>query len=131
VTGLCVAGARRGRCDAEDVKKVIYSDSSQIVGDEVAGVMLEYAAALASHHAAEPLTFRAVNSGGDFEDASFLLGPASQIAVERAEDGDEPDNTEAIAFMRRRITELGSAARPRAEAPDGRQPGSALDGYEL
>jgi hypothetical protein len=109
------------------VKKVIYADSSQIVGDEVAAVMLEYAAALASSQAAEPVTFRAVGAEGAEEDASFLLGPASQIAVEEAEPGDEPDNSAAIAFMRQRISALGSGARPQTEEHQA----SMLDGYEL
>lgn len=111
------------------MKKVIYSDSSQLVGDEVAGVLLEYAAALASRQAAEAVTFRTVSTSRGEGDASFLLGPASQIAVEEADDGEEPDNTEAIAFMRRRIAELGSGARPRAEQQPGQQ--SALDGYDF
>ena len=106
---------------------MIYSDSAQVVGDEVAALMLEYAAALASHQAAEPLTLRAIGAGGQVEDASFLLGPASQIAVEEAEAGEEPDNSAAIAFMRKRIEELATGARPQTEA----QQGSALDGYEL
>jgi len=109
------------------VKKVIYSDSSQIVGDEVADVLLEFAAALARNQAAEPITFRALGPTGE-EDASFLLGPASQIAVEEADGGDEPDNSAAIAFMRGRIAELGgSAARPQPE----RHTDPAMDGHEF
>ncbi len=110
------------------MKKVIYADSSQVVGDEIAAVLLEYAAALASHHSAEPVTFRSVGPHGGEEDASFLVGPASQIAVEEAEDGVEPDNARAIAFMRRRISDLSPIARPRAE---DRQDPSVLDGYEF
>jgi hypothetical protein len=109
------------------VKKVTYADSSQIIGDELAEVMLEYAAALASSQAAEPLTFRAVGAHGHEEDASFLLGPASQIALEEAEAGTEPDNSAVVAFMRRRIAELGSAARPQSEEHQE----SILDGYEF
>jgi hypothetical protein len=124
---LGTARERRGACDAEPVKKVIYADSSQIVGNEVAAVMLEYAAALATSSASEPVTFRAVGATGE-EDASFLLGPASQIAVEEAEGDQEPDNSAAIAFMRARIAELGAEARPQAESPRG---GSLLDGYEF
>jgi hypothetical protein len=110
------------------VKKVIYSDSSQIVGDEVAAVLLEFAAALAGAGAAEPVTFRAVGSHGGTEDASFLLGPASQIAVEATDGGEEPDNSAAIAHMRGRIAELRSGGRPQAEPP--RRQEIDLDEYE-
>ena len=110
------------------MKKVNYSDSSQVVGDEVADVLLEYAAALATHQASEPVKFRAVGTDGGEVDASFLLGPASQIAVEEADDGPEPRNDEAIDFMRERIRALGSGARPQAE----QQPSeSVLDGYDV
>ena len=109
------------------MKKVIYSDSEQIVGDEVAAVMLEYAAALAIHQTSEPVTFRAIGSSGAEEDASFLLGPSSQIAVEEADGGPEPDNSAAIAAMRKRITELGAGVRPQSVVPQE----SVLDGYDL
>ena len=77
-----------------------------MVGDEFGRLILEYAAALARNNTAEPLHFSAVNSEG-LVNASFLLGPASQlVVVETHTHLPEPDNTTAEEFMRKRINQL-------------------------
>ena len=106
------------------MRRVTYVDESLIVGDEFGRLIVDFAAALAKNNTAEPLRFVGLNDEGAVE-ASFLLGPASQLVVlETRSLLPEPDNREAEEFMRSRIRDLAAPVPQPVDrnADDGASP---------
>ena len=88
------------------MRRVTYVDETLMVGDEFGELIVQFAAALAKNHTAEPLQFTGLNDEGEVA-ASFLLGPASQLVVlETHSLLSPPDNSDAEQYMRSRIGEL-------------------------
>jgi hypothetical protein len=102
--------------NAEDVKRITYVGTAVLVDDEFGSMLLEYAAALARDGTSETIEFRAVNEQDLREqEVSFIVGPASEIVVERLSDEistPAPDNAETLAGMRERIEELEGQRPP-------------------
>jgi hypothetical protein len=98
------------------VKRLTYLNVSVYVADDFADAVLDFAAALARSSSAETLRFNAVSKNGKPKTVSFLLGPASSLVIESSErGGKEPDNAEALEFLRGRMNEH-AIARPASEA---------------
>lgn len=98
------------------MKHVTYSNKSLLFGDEAADVLMEYAALLAHLGDADKVDVRAITSEGAETVATFLLDPGANLMAESATvQVEEPDNAEAIAYMRSRIELL---TNPPAATPD-------------
>ncbi|MCU1440994.1 MAG: hypothetical protein JWP85_1991 [Rhodoglobus sp.] len=99
----------------EQVKQITYSDSSWLVGDDAADAIIEYAVLLARIESADSVRVAALGANGREQDVTFLIGPATMMTAETTESGlAEPDNSEAIADMHRRMGRITSPphARP-------------------
>jgi hypothetical protein len=96
--------------DSGDMKRISYASTSVLVGDDFGTLLLEYAAALARNGTSETIMFRGIGDEDSRElEVSFIVGPASEIVVERLSDqgvASEPDNADIMAALQRRIAEL-------------------------
>ena len=91
------------------MKQITYSDSSWLVGDDAADVILEYAVLLARIESADAVGVRALGVDGQEQHVTFLIGPATMMTAETTDSGRaEPDNDEAIAEIYRRIGRITS-----------------------
>ncbi len=110
------------------VQRITYVNTSVLTGGEFGDVLLDYAGALARNRLSERLKFQGIGADGDEETISFIVGPASEIVVEsvRSELDYAPGNPDVIAYMHRRIQELGEP-RP---APE-RSPGPLSDDLDI
>jgi len=92
------------------VKHMTFADKSFLLGDETAVTVLEYAAALAHHHDADDVELEAISSDGDEVRAILLLGGGAPLMAESAHtELPEPDNADALAYMKRRLDALRHA----------------------
>jgi hypothetical protein len=83
------------------MKHVTYAEKSLLVGDEIADVMLEYAAQLTSDGDGKALDVRAISSDGDEVVATFLLGGGVPLMAETTTSTlQEPDNAELVQRVR-------------------------------
>jgi hypothetical protein len=95
---------------------VTFADKSLLIGDEAAHILLEYAAALASKDTADTVTLKAIGADGDDVSAVFLLNQGSPLMAESATTTvAEPDNSDAIEYMRLRMQLLLSPPNVLAE----------------
>jgi hypothetical protein len=114
------------------MKHLTYSDKSLLVGDEAADVLLEYAASLATAKIGDNVTLNAISGDGQEVEATFLLDTGAPLMVETASSKLlEPDNSEVVEYMRRRIIQLASpvAAAPEDQSMPGNYEDLDLQGY--
>lgn len=82
----------------------MYAEKSLLMGDEVVDLMMEYAVLLARQTSADSVNVEAIGTDGDQVTATFLIGPATIMVAETARATfPEPDNDEAVAYLRKRI----------------------------
>jgi hypothetical protein len=94
------------------MKHITYAEKSILVGDEAADVLLEYAAALTTAGQGDKIDLAAHSGDGDEIIASFVLGEGVSIMAETTTStAPEPQNAEAIAYMRERTAEISAARR--------------------
>jgi hypothetical protein len=95
-----------------------YAEKSLLVGDEVAELVIEYAAALARNGGADTVHIVAYGADSDKVVAVLLLGSGTPLMGESTHtDMPEPDNAEAIAYVRERLANITSP--PAAQPVDG------------
>jgi hypothetical protein len=95
------------------MKHLTYADKSLLVGDEIADLLLEYAALLASNNIADTVDVRSISSDGDEVMAKFLLGEGAPLMTETTHSSlEEPDNLESEVYVKEQITRLTSSPRP-------------------
>lgn len=105
------------------MKHVTFSDKSLLVDDVTADLLIEYAALLARHDIADSVNVHAFSSDGDEVEAKFLLSAGAPLMAETAHTSiNEPDNEQAIAYMREHMQAL--SARPNA-LPIDEEPGDS------
>ena len=93
------------------MKHVTFADKSLLVDDETADMMLEYAAALARNGSADAVDIHAFGSDGDEVTATLLLDAGAPIMAETANTSmNEPDNAEALSYMREQLARLSPIA---------------------
>jgi hypothetical protein len=81
-----------------------FADKDLILGTEAAELVVEYAAALARQHTADTVRVSAYGADGDNVEALLLLDEGAPIMVETSHsDLPDPDNDEAVAYMRERM----------------------------
>jgi hypothetical protein len=92
------------------MKHITFAQKSLLAGDEVCDLLTAYAARLTAGGASEDVTIRALGVDGEEVDATFVLGPGSDLLVESTTSQlPEPDNQPAIERLRER---LGGARPP-------------------
>jgi hypothetical protein len=97
------------------MRRVRYAGGTFVTGDREAEALVRYAAALANVDRAAGLRVPGLDARGRLDDYELLVGPASQLLVEPADQvGDLPDPSELLAEIDRRIDEL--TWRPPAES---------------
>lgn len=101
------------------MKHITYTDKSLLVGNEAADTLLQYAAILADNARADIVNVRAFGSDGDEVTATFLLDAGASIMAETSTSrAKEPDNDEAVAYMRKRMSLLTEPPAARFEDAD-------------
>jgi hypothetical protein len=111
------------------MKHLTFADKDLLVGDEAADLLLEYAAELAKRGDADTVRLHAFNGTGDEVIATFLLDAGAPLMAETSHSGmDEPDNAEAIEYMRARMKAM---AAPAAAIADDTEDHFSTDEYEL
>ena len=94
------------------MKHITYAEKSVLMGDEAADVLLEYAAALTTAGRGDKVDVYAQSADGDEIVASFVLGDGVSIMAETTTStAPEPDNSEAVAYMRRQMAEISATRR--------------------
>jgi hypothetical protein len=89
------------------MKHLTYADKSLLVGDEIADLLLQYAARLASSGVADTIEVEAISSDGDGVTATFLLGEGAPLMAETTHSTvPEPDNSEAVKQINDRMGRL-------------------------
>jgi hypothetical protein len=80
---------------------VTFSDKTLLVGDEIAQLLLEYAAALARTGGADTVRVQAYGADADKVVAMLLLDEGAPLMAETTHtDLPAPDNEEAAAYIR-------------------------------
>src|SRR4051812_46999595 len=88
-----------------------------LIGDEAAEALTEYAALIAKHGTGDRIKLRAFGSDGDAVTATIVLSAGTTILTETAHNTlPEPDNGDAVAYMREQIRLL--VTPPPARAPE-------------
>jgi hypothetical protein len=97
------------------MKHITYAEKSLLVGDRAADLALEYGAALATNGKADTINLHAFGADGDEVVATLLLDAGSNLMAETTHTSmEEPDNSEAEAYMQEHIALLSS---PRTALP--------------
>jgi hypothetical protein len=90
------------------MKRIHYASGSLLTGDDIADVLMRFAAALAQHSDAAEVRAPAVVEGGHTGEVLMLLGPASQILAEDEEfAGVELRDEEFVTEFEHKIAALG------------------------
>jgi hypothetical protein len=91
------------------MKHLTYADQSVLIGDEAADTLVRFAARLSDSNRADTVTMNAIDGNGTVIVASFVLGAGVNLMAQTTSSPlEEPDNTEAVDYMRARIGELAS-----------------------
>jgi hypothetical protein len=107
------------------MKHLTYADQSVLVGDEAADTLVRFAARLSDTSHADTVIMNAIDSGGDFIVASFVLGAGVNLMAQTTSSPlEEPDNREAVEYMNARMDQLDS---PATAQPIHEPPPSQLD----
>lgn len=86
---------------------VTYTDKSLLLGDEIASLLIEYAAALGDRGKADSVTVQAISADGNEVQAMFLLSGGAALMAETAHTSlPEPDDARIAAHVRDRLDRL-------------------------
>lgn len=86
------------------MQHLMAGDKSLLVGDEVARLLLEYAAQIARTGGADSVYVQAIGSDGDAVEAGLLLDAGTVLVTETSRSSlPEPDNQQTEAHLRDRL----------------------------
>lgn len=86
---------------------VTYADKSLFMDDELATLLVEYAAALARHHSADSVTVPAIGADGNATEALFLLTEGAALVAEHVTNAFvAPESGRAEEELRSRLAAL-------------------------
>lgn len=89
------------------MKHITYAGKSMFTGDEAADVLVQYAAALAHAQDGDSVKVRVISPDGNDVEAHFLLDTGAPLMSESTNSTQpDPDNSDVVEYMRRRIMEL-------------------------
>jgi hypothetical protein len=115
------AGLAGSVLNLKDMKHIMYAEKTLMIGDDAADLAIEYAAVLANHSRADTVTLHAFDADGDTVEAKLLLNSGTNIVAATSHNSlEEPDNSEAVAYMREKMAALDSPrfAMPQAGADE-------------
>jgi hypothetical protein len=91
------------------MKHIMYAEKTLMIGDDAADLAIEYAAVLANLSKADTITLNAFDGDGDTVQAKLLLNSGTNIVAATSHNSlQEPDNSEAIAYIREQMVALSS-----------------------
>ncbi|QIG38220.1 hypothetical protein G5T42_00950 [Microbacterium sp. 4R-513] len=100
------------------MKVLAYAGGHYLTGDDIAVALLEYSRALADVGSAASVEIPILSDDGSREEATFLVGPASQIVVTHADASvDELVDAETVNRLKSLTRALHPIAMP-VEAED-------------
>jgi len=102
------------------MKNIHYTGETMMTGDDIADAVVQYAETLAVHETSASIGIPVVTADGRTVEASFLLGPASQIVAVPA-DSDYADPVDVGLLQRIRLERAkldGIAVRPAHRGDD-------------
>jgi hypothetical protein len=86
------------------VKHLTLAEKDLLVGDVAADLLVEYAVLLGQNQTADKVDLNAISSDGDAVVATFLLNGGTSIVAETTRSSlPEPDNEEAVSYMRQKL----------------------------
>ena len=89
------------------MKHLQFGAKSLFVGDEAADLLIDYGAQVAQLKSGDRVDLRGFSSEGNRITTSFLLNGGTNLVAETTNlIVDEPDNREAVTYMRERIEAL-------------------------
>jgi len=92
------------------MKYIVYGENRVMTGDEIAGAVLAYAAALGQNGSTDIVDVPTADDAGFASTTEVLLGPASQIMVEDCPDDElEIEDEGLVAELQRRAAAVGGA----------------------
>lgn len=110
------------------MKHLTYADKSLLVDNESADLIVDYAVAIASSGTADKVELRGFGADGDEVVGSFVLNSGTILMAETVHTSiPDPDNSEAVAYMRGRLGRLQSPPMVQPSDADYSQHLSALD----
>ncbi|HEY8319490.1 MAG TPA: hypothetical protein VIG76_11720 [Amnibacterium sp.] len=99
------------------MKHVTMAEKSFLVGDDVADLLIRYAALLGKVGSADSVSIRSLGIDGELVEALFLLNSGTVLMAESTHSKlPEPDNSDAIQYMRDQIEKYDSYALPQDES---------------
>lgn len=100
------------------MKNIHYAGEVLMTGDAIADAVVQYAETLAQHETSASIDIPVITEDGNATEASFLLGPASQlIALPVQSSFADPEGTELVEEIRLRRARLnGMQIRPSDDA---------------
>jgi hypothetical protein len=100
------------------MKHLTVESKDLLIGDEAADVLTEYAAIVADQGLGDRVELHAFSSDGDEVTATIVLSAGTTFLTETTHNSlPEPDNSDAIAYMRQRIA-LATTPPPVQPGPD-------------
>lgn len=88
------------------MKRVIYAGGSFLTDDAAAAALTSYAADLARAGSADTVSVPGLTDRGEAQRIEVLLGPASQIMIEDADDVGDVDSAGFVSELGQRSTDL-------------------------
>jgi hypothetical protein len=89
------------------MKELIFPGRAVLVGDAAADAVVDYSAVLTRMASADTIELRALDENGHGIEAYYLLGGAAAVMAQTVESAlAEPDNDEAVRYMRAAIRRL-------------------------
>jgi hypothetical protein len=89
------------------MKHVTYGEKTLFLADDAADTLIEYAGLLGNEGRADTVKMECIGADGNTIEATFLLNAGTQLVAESTNSSfHEPDASEAIAYMRERMSIL-------------------------
>jgi len=102
------------------MKHITFADKSLLAGDELADVLVDYAATLADNNRADSVTFSAIGADGDEVEATYLLNSGTNLVIETSNTTlPEPENSAVVHYMQQRIDALRYPKTVQPQEPTG------------
>jgi hypothetical protein len=82
------------------MKHVTIAEKSFLLGDDVADLLIRYAALLGKVNSADSISVRSIGIDGEIVEAQFLLNSGSVMMAESTHSAlPEPDNRDAVQYI--------------------------------
>lgn len=93
------------------------AEKSFLVGDDVADLLIRYAALLGKVGSADSVSIRSLGVDGEVVDAHFLLNSGTVMMAESTHSSlPAPDNSDAMQYMRDQIEKYDSYSLPQDDS---------------